>query len=236
MRIRESLQALAVICTFSLAVTAQSDTVRSGTEVTVRTNNSIEAKNANQGKIYTAVVDRDVTDNSGRVAIPRGSDAELIVRETSGRDLTLDLESINVNGRRYVVSTTDQSVAGTGSEKDGVGKNTRTGKYVGGGALLGTIIGAIAGGGKGAAIGAIAGGGAGAAGQTVTRGRAVKVPAETLLTFRLDRSLTVGGPDNGYTRDGQHYHRNDNNQQNSDRYDNNRRDSNRQDNNRQNDR
>jgi hypothetical protein len=220
MRICEALQAVAVVCTFSLAATAQSDTVRSGTEITVRTNSSIDAKSSNQGKIYSAVVDRDVVDNSGRVVIPRGADAELIVRQTSGRDVTLDLESINVNGRRYVVSTTDQSVAGTGSEKEGIGKNKRTGKYVGGGALLGTIVGAIAGGGKGAAIGAIAGGGAGAAGQVVTRGGTVKVPAETLLTFRLDRPLTVGGPDDGYTRDGQHYHRYDNNQQDNNRQNN----------------
>ena len=44
----------------------------------------------------------------------------------------------------------------------GVGANKRTAEMVGGGAVLGTLIGAIAGGGKGAAIGAVAGAGAGA--------------------------------------------------------------------------
>jgi hypothetical protein len=87
-----------------------------------------------------------------------------------------------------------------------VGANKRTAKYAGGGAIIGSIIGAIAGGGKGAAIGALAGGGAGAIGQTVTRGRQVSVPAESMLTFRLDRSLRVGGPDRGRDRDGAHYH------------------------------
>src|SRR6185369_892734 len=90
--------------------------------------------------------------------------------------------------------------------RSAVGSNRRTGKYAGGGAVIGSIIGAIAGGGKGAAIGAVAGGGAGAVGQTVTRGRDVNVPAESLLTFRLDKSLRVGGPDRGRDRDGVHYH------------------------------
>jgi hypothetical protein len=153
------------------------------------------------------VVDRDVRDGSGNVAIPRGSSAELIVRDTGSRNLTLDLESVNVNGRRYVVSTTDEPVAVNGERKEGVGANQRTAKYVGGGALIGSIIGAIAGGGKGAAIGAATGAGAGAVGQTVTRGKSVNVPSESLLTFRLDRSLRIGPADSGYDRNGRHYHR-----------------------------
>jgi hypothetical protein len=202
------MQAMGLAVGLCLVAGAQSHTVPSGTEITVRTNETIDAKSSNDGRIYRGVVDRDVQDSSGRVMIPRGSDAELIVRNTSDKkNLTLDLDSVTVNGRRYVVSTSNESVAGTGSEKDGVGKNKRTGKYVGGGALAGTIIGAIAGGGKGAAIGAIAGAGAGAAGQTITKGGAVRVPAESLVTFRLDRPLAMGGPDPGYDRNGQHYHR-----------------------------
>jgi len=149
-------------------------------------------------------------DSNGRVVIPRGSDAELIVRDTTDQSLVLDLESVNVNGRRYVVSTTDETVTGDTTQKEGVGTNKRTGKYVGGGAIIGSIIGAIAGGGKGAAIGAATGAGAGAVGQTVTRGGQVRVPSESLLTFRLDRSLMIGGADTGLNRDGYHYHPYDN--------------------------
>ena len=69
--------------------------------------------------------------------------------------------------------------------RDGVGVNKRTGAITGGGAAIGAIIGAIAGGGKGAAIGAGAGAGAGAVGQILTKG-SIKIPAETILTFRLD--------------------------------------------------
>jgi hypothetical protein len=207
MNVGQVCKSAILACSLCLVAGAQTDRVSAGTEITVRTNDSIDAKNASDGRIYSAVVDRDVMDNSGRVAIPKGSAAELIVRNTSDRDLSLDLESVNVNGRRYVVSTTDEPVAVDGSGKEGVGKNKRTAKYVGGGALIGSVIGAIAGGGKGAAIGAATGAGAGAVGQTVTKGKSVKVPSESLLTFRLDRALTTGSADSGYDRNGRHYHR-----------------------------
>lgn len=59
----------------------------------------------------------------------------------------------------------------------GIGKNGRTAKLVGGGAIFGTIIGALAGGGKGAAIGAVSGAAGGGALQTLTRGKTVRVPS-----------------------------------------------------------
>jgi hypothetical protein len=184
---------------------AETDTVPVGTSISVRTNEPIDIRDTADGRIYMGVVSQDVLDRDGNVAIARGSNAELIVRNVGEHDLALDLESISVNGRRYIVSTENRTVG-----KEGVGKNERTAKYVGGGALLGTIIGAIAGGGKGAAVGAIAGGAAGAGAQVYTRGREVQVPAESLLTFRLDRPLVIGrgeyGRDNGYMRDGHHYH------------------------------
>ena len=49
----------------------------------------------------------------------------------------------------------------------------------------------IAGGGKGAAIGAGAGAGAGAVTQIATKGGAIKVPAETVLTFQLDKPVQI---------------------------------------------
>ncbi len=185
------------------------DTLPVGTSISVRTNDSIDLHNSSDGRIFTGVIDQDVRDPNGNVAIPRGSNTELIVRNVNRNEMVLDLESISVNGRRYITSTSDDAVSGRGG-KDGLGKNSRTGKYVGGGAILGTILGAIAGGGRGAAIGAIAGGAAGAGTQVMTRGRDVRVPSESVITFRLDRPLTVGRGqyerDNGVTRGGRHYH------------------------------
>lgn len=204
---RHALRSAAILSALSFSLLAQADRVPAGTEIVVRTNDTIDAKHPSDSRIYTGVVERDVTDRSGRVVIPRGADAELIMRDSSDDQIVVDLEAVEVNGRRYMIDTTAERISGEGGErKEGVGVNERTGKYVGGGALVGSIIGAIAGGGKGAAIGAATGAGAGAIGQTVTRGGSVKLPSESVLTFRLDRALRVGGADTGYMRDGYHYH------------------------------
>jgi hypothetical protein len=184
--------------------------VPAGSEIVVRTIDSIDANHPSDSRIYNATVERDVLDRSGRVVIPRGADAELIMRDASDSDIVVDLESVTVNGERYVVNAGSETVSATSEERrEGVGANERTGKYVGGGAIVGSIIGAIVGGGKGAAIGAATGAGAGAATQTVTRGGSVRLPSESVLTFRLDRPLRVGSADDGYMREGRHYHRYD---------------------------
>jgi hypothetical protein len=161
----------------------------SGTEIGVRTNENINSQDAGQGRSYSAQVDRDVVDSSGNVVIPRGSDAQLVVRRLNDGNLSLDLQSVSVNGQRYTVDSAD--VVQEAGSREGIGKNKRTGEYVGGGAVLGTLLGAIAGGGKGAAIGALAGGAAGAGAQVLTRGNQVKVPAETVLNFRLDNQMRL---------------------------------------------
>jgi len=178
-------------------------TIAAGITIPVRTNDAIDAKNTRNGRVYSAVVAHDVLDRNGRIAIPRGSDAELMVRDIGHHTLALDLDAVLVNGQRYSVTTYD--VTRSGEQKDGIGANGRTGKFVGGGALFGTLLGAVAGGGKGAAIGALAGGAAGAGGEMATRGRRVRVPAESVLTFQLHQPLNLAR-DGGYTQNGQHYH------------------------------
>ena len=165
-----------------------------GTEISVLTNENIDSKTAQEGQAFPADVAEDVTNAAGTVVIPKGSEAELVIRRvgsagtvTGSSDLALDLQSIKVGGRRYRVSTEDIEESG----RAGLGKNKRTAEMVGGGAVLGTLIGAIAGGGKGAAIGAATGAAAGAGTQVLTRGKAVEVPAETKLRFKLDQSLRL---------------------------------------------
>ncbi len=163
-------------------------TVPSGTEVSIRTSEYIRTSEATPNRTFTATIQQDVTDEAGHVAIPRGSDAALTVRKISKGELAIDLVSITVNGIKYAV---DSDEIDQTNQRDGVGKNKRTGVMVGGGAALGAVIGAIAGGGKGAAIGAAAGAGAGGATQTLTRGKEVKLPTESVLKFRLSKPLTV---------------------------------------------
>lgn len=165
-----------------------------GTKVPVRTEETIDSGKAVEGQTFAADMADDVLDANGDVVVPRGANAQIVIRSASkgGRfkgtsDLVLDLQSIAVGGKEYVVSTADLTQKG----KQGFGANKRTGEFTGGGAALGAIIGAIAGGGKGAAIGAGAGAGAGAVTQIATKGGAIKVPAETVLTFELDKPVKI---------------------------------------------
>jgi len=163
-------------------------TVAAGTEIEVRTDQAINVKTATQSR-YPATVTSDVLDQNGKIAIPKGSRASLkAVKVNDG--ITLDLASVTVNGQRYAIQSQGASAVGS-TKRGGLGMNKRTGEYVGGGALAGTLIGALAGGGKGAAIGALAGGAAGAGTQVLTRGKAVNVPAESALKFRLENPVTL---------------------------------------------
>jgi len=165
-----------------------------GTKVPVRSEETIDSAQAVEGQTFAAEITDDLLDANGDVVVPRGANAQIVIRSAAkgGRfkgqsDLVLDLQSISVGGKEYVVSTTDLTQKG----KEGFGANKRTGVYTGGGAALGAIIGAIAGGGKGAAIGAGAGAGAGAVTQVATKGGAIKVPAESVLTFQLDKPVKI---------------------------------------------
>ena len=158
-----------------------------GTEIAVRSIADIDSIDARDARTYPAEVSRDVADAEGRIVIPRESPALLVVRDVGEHHIALDLESVTIDGRSYRVDTSDL----TEHSREGLGANKRTGEFVGGGAAFGTVLGAIAGGGKGAAIGAIAGAGAGASAEILTRGDHVRVPAETLLTFRLDQPVNL---------------------------------------------
>ncbi|HKW33573.1 MAG TPA: hypothetical protein VJN92_11250 [Candidatus Acidoferrum sp.] len=168
--------------------------VPAGTKVPVRTEDTIDSAKSAEGQTYAAEVADDVVDADGNVVIPRGSNAQIVIRSASqggkirgASDLVLDLQSISVEGQEYLVSTTDVQETG----RHGIGANKRTAAMTGGGAALGAIIGAIAGGGKGAAIGAGAGAGGGALTQILTKGGSIKVPSETVLTFQLDKPVKV---------------------------------------------
>ncbi|MFL6463196.1 MAG: efflux RND transporter periplasmic adaptor subunit, partial [Bryobacteraceae bacterium] len=89
----------------------------------------------------------EVLDSNGAVAIPRGSRAQLVaVPNSDGKDTTLDLRSVTVNGQRHVLAMQSNPES---SRPGGLGANARTGKYVGGGAAVGAVLGALMGGGKG---------------------------------------------------------------------------------------
>ena len=163
-----------------------------GTELVVRTVETIDSRNSSADQSFSAVIERAVSDESGRLIVPAKSSAQLVIRQVSSSgkarnpEMALDLLSITVDGRRYLVSTADL----TEDARRPIGSDARTAETVGGGAAVGTIVGAIAGG-KGSAVGAQKAGADEAATQLFTEGRDIKVPAETLLTFRLDKPVTL---------------------------------------------
>lgn len=175
-------------------ITTKTYDLAAGTEISVRSEETIDSSRAAEGQTYAAEVTRNVRDAAGAVVIPAGANAQIVIRSVSrgGRirgasDLVVDLGAVSVNGTRYRLVTSDVVRRGA----PGMGRNKRTAEYTGGGAAIGAIIGAIAGHGSGAAIGAGSGAGAGALAQIFTRGSSIKIPVETVLRFRLDRPLHV---------------------------------------------
>ena len=161
-----------------------------GTNLVVRMIDGVDSETNRVGQTFAASMDEPVT-MGGETIIPRGADVvvKLVDAKESGKlagraELTLDLMSVKVDGRMVDINT--QSVS---RESDSRGQ--RTAKVAGGGAVLGAIIGGIAGGGKGAVIGAGAGGAAGVGAEEITKGQRVKVPSETRLTFVLDTSIRI---------------------------------------------
>ena len=139
-----------------------------GTLIQVRTNEAIDVERKDN-RVYYGIVDQDVRGDNGHIAIPRGSNAELIVRVAPDNDLIVDLESVVVNGQRYAMKANPNRVE---SQHDN--------------SLVGAIVGAVSGG--------------------EVRGRAVRIPRNSVVSFRLDRPLEMGVADRGVTRNGYHYH------------------------------
>ena len=161
---------------------------RAGTELVVRTVEMIDSRNSGADQVFSAIVEQDV-DSDARVVVPAGSSAQLIIRQvspggaTGSPEMALDIQSMTIAGRRYTVSTGEVML----KSGHGIGANRGTAEKTGA-AVLGTVIGAIAGD-KGGATGVGAAGEAGA--QVPTSGHEVRVPAETVIRFRLDKPVTL---------------------------------------------
>ncbi|HWR54213.1 MAG TPA: hypothetical protein VN428_24105 [Bryobacteraceae bacterium] len=161
-----------------------------GTQVTIRMIDDVDSQTAQVGQTYRASVDEPVVID-GRTVIPRGADVitKLVEFKEAGRiagggQLTLDLASITINGQRTDVISQSVTQAGESGKRDSAA-------VIGGTTVLGAVIGAIAGGGKGAAIGAVSGAGAGTAIRVMTKGTQVRIPSETRLTFTLQQALRI---------------------------------------------
>jgi hypothetical protein len=162
----------------------------SGTHLRVRLDSDLGSNISHAGDSFTATV-ADPVVVGGTTVIPRGARAEGTVVDAKplghfkgGAMLTVRLDRVHTRWGGYHVATSSIDRAENG-------KGKRTAEFAGGGAALGGLIGGLAGGGKGAVIGLLAGGGAGTAGSAFTGNKAIVLPAETLLTFRLEHGVHI---------------------------------------------
>jgi len=168
----------------------QSIVIPAGTRIRVQLGQTLSSKTSQEGEPFSGTLASPVQVD-GQTIIRAGAQARGVVTEAKNQGkikgegiLALRLDSVRADGRNYPVQTSQL-------ERVEKGKGKRTAVTTGGGAGLGAIIGGIAGGGKGAAIGALVGGGAGFTGGALTGNHEIVLPAETVLTFRLTRSVTI---------------------------------------------
>src|SRR5579864_9496716 len=98
---RTLLAGAAVVATMSLipAASAQDrnawrlSRIEPGTNITVRTTEGIDVERRDD-RVFRAVVDQDVRNESGRIAIPRGAPVDLVVRVAPDNDLIIDIGSV----------------------------------------------------------------------------------------------------------------------------------------------
>jgi outer membrane lipoprotein SlyB len=164
--------------------------VPADTTMTIRMIDGVDSSVNRAGEIFHASLEAPLVVDD-QVVMPKGADVyvRLATASSSGHVtgktvLQLELVKVEFQGRSYPLVSSTYNVSGSSRGKD-------TAKKVGAGAVLGTLIGAIAGGGRGAAIGAGVGAGAGGVYQGMTKGKHVKVPAETKLDFQLEQPVTV---------------------------------------------
>jgi hypothetical protein len=135
-----------------------------GTELVVRTVETIDSRRVGADQSFAAIVEHQISDASGRVIIPARSSVQLVIRQ---------LQSAGTRGGPDMVLDV-QSITVDGR------------RYA-----VGTVAAAIASDHQGAAIGLLIGAADGAATQMLTKGRDVKVPADTVLRFLLDKPVTL---------------------------------------------
>lgn len=175
------------------ASTAQPVTVEipAGTRVRVRLLETLDTQRNRAHDQFTASLDEPLVVGD-RVVVPNGTNfyGHLSQAKPSGRFkgravMALNLDSFELNGRRYQLESTVVARVSSGHKKHHL-------LWIGGGSGGGAAIGAIAGGGKGALIGAGAGAAAGTVGSAITGKKNIRLPAETTLTFKLQSPVSLG--------------------------------------------
>jgi hypothetical protein len=166
-------------------------TLAAGTNLSVRIGETVSSARNQPGDSFLATLTQPLVID-GFIIAERGARVEGRVVDAAPAGRGRGASHIAVSVVR--VATSDRQNIRIRTEpytKDGPTPAVLDAAKVGGGAAVGAVIGAIAGGGKGAAIGAGAGGVLGAGDVLLTRGKAVEIPVETRISFRVQDSITI---------------------------------------------
>ena len=171
------------------AVTSEIE-VPAGTELPVRLNQSVGSGRSAAGEQFDATLHAPVVVGD-KVVVPKGAIVlgHVTHAVASGRlktpaRLSVTLDELEWQGKSYPITTSSVS-------RSARSHKNRNLALIGGGSGAGALIGGLAGGGTGALIGAGAGAAAGTAGAYATGKKDVLLPAESLLTFRLQAPVKV---------------------------------------------
>jgi hypothetical protein len=176
--------ALLVFCTLIgiPAFAQQPLDIPSGTPIKVRMIDHLNSEDNQIGDTFAATLEEPITVN-GKDLYPKGADVSgrIVDIHKTGRlsepgELDLVLTTVSTGHSAVSISVQPLLLKGESHAKSNTTK-------IGGGAALGAIIGAVAGGGKGAAIGAGVGGAAGAGAAAAGGKRPAIVDSEAVLTF-----------------------------------------------------
>jgi len=149
-------------------------TIPEGTQIAIRLIDPLDTSKNQVGDRFRASIAHSIR-ISDQVAVPTGADVEGRVVDVkdaahfSGSSvLAVELTNLSMGGKNYELHTEEY-------RRQGAARGKNTAEKVGGGAAVGAIIGAIAGGGT----------------QAATRGEQIKLPTESVLNFNLASPLTV---------------------------------------------
>ena len=158
--------------------------------LSVRLVDTVDTSTNHEGDVFRASLDSPIVVDD-KTVIPAGADVQgqITAAKQAGHyagqtALALELTQISYNGHVYPIRSNQYT-------RENSSRSKNTAEKVGAGAAIGAVLGGIFGGGKGAAIGAASGAGAGGAAQTITKAAPIRLPSETLLSFRLENSVTV---------------------------------------------
>jgi hypothetical protein len=165
-------------------------TIPAGTKLTILMDDTLNSGKNEPGDAFKGELAAPVMVN-GKTALAKGAavQGKVVDAKGSGRvkgvaSMSVTLTSVTVGGKAVALTTSTFA-------QEAEAQKGKDAAIVGGGAGLGTAIGAIAGGGKGAATGAIIGGAAGAGTVLATKGKEVEFKPEDKLEFALSKDLTV---------------------------------------------